>query len=92
MPTMRGLSRNQGRTGGKALGRTVDPFPELTAREREVLDLIAGGRNNAQIARTLEITGKTVSNHISAIFAKLQVAERAEAIVRAREAGLGTAH
>jgi DNA-binding NarL/FixJ family response regulator len=75
-----------------SLGRTADPFPELTAREREVLDLIAAGRSNSQIASTLQITGKTVSNHISAIFAKLQVADRAEAIVRAREAGLGTAH
>jgi DNA-binding NarL/FixJ family response regulator len=75
-----------------SLGCTADPFPELTAREREVLDLIAAGRSNSQIASTLQITGKTVSNHISAIFAKLQVADRAEAIVRAREAGLGTAH
>jgi len=67
----------------------TDPFPELTAREREVLDLIAAGRANAAIARHLVISPKTVSNHISAIFAKLQVADRAEAIVRARQAGLG---
>ena len=72
------------------IGRTLEPFPELTAREREVLDPIAAGRNNRQLARLLEITGKTVSNHSSAIFAKLQVADRAEAIVRARDAGLGT--
>jgi DNA-binding NarL/FixJ family response regulator len=51
-----------------------------------VLDLIAAGRRNAN---QLSISGKTVSNHISAIFAKLQVADRAEAIVRARQAGLG---
>ena len=72
--------------------RTADPFPELTSREREVLDLIAAGRNNTGIGGELAITPKTVSNHISAIFAKLQVADRAEAIVRAREAGLGTRH
>ncbi|GAA3261517.1 response regulator [Dactylosporangium siamense] len=65
------------------------PFPELTGREREVLDLIAAGRPNHGIARDLVISAKTVSNHISAIFAKLQVADRAEAIIRAREAGLG---
>ena len=65
------------------------PFPELTPREREVLDLIAAGRSNAAIARELVISPKTVSNHISAIFAALQVADRATAIVRARRAGLG---
>jgi DNA-binding NarL/FixJ family response regulator len=67
----------------------ADPFPELTVREREVLDLIAAGRPNGEIGRRLGIAGKTVANHISNIFAKLQVADRAEAIVRAREAGLG---
>jgi DNA-binding NarL/FixJ family response regulator len=65
------------------------PFPELTPREREVLDLIAAGRSNGAIARQLVISPKTVSNHISAIFAALQVADRATAIVRARRAGLG---
>jgi DNA-binding NarL/FixJ family response regulator len=67
----------------------VTPFPELTDREREVLNLIAAGHDNAAIASQLFIAGKTVSNHISNIFAKLQVADRSEAIVRAREAGLG---
>jgi DNA-binding NarL/FixJ family response regulator len=67
----------------------VRPFPELTGRERDVLDLIAAGLPNATIATRLGVAGKTVGNHISAIFAKLQVASRAEAIVRAREAGLG---
>jgi len=67
--------------------RTV--FPELTAREREVLDLIATGRTNAAIAAKLGLASNTVSNHISNIFAKLQVANRAEAIIRARDAGLG---
>jgi len=67
----------------------VQAFPELTAREREVLDLIAAGRNNREIAGELYLSPKTVRNHISNIFTKLQVADRAQAIVRAREAGLG---
>jgi DNA-binding NarL/FixJ family response regulator len=69
--------------------RVDAPFPELTDREREVLDLIAGGLTNTAIARRLGLAGKTVGNHISNIFAKLQVAGRAEAIVRARREGLG---
>ena len=64
-------------------------FPELSGREREVLDLIASGESNAAIARRLVLSPHTVSNHISSIFAKLQVASRAEAIVRARREGLG---
>lgn len=64
-------------------------FPELTDRERELLDLIAQGFNNQKIADRLYISSKTVSNHISNIFNKLQVADRAQAIVKAREAGLG---
>ena len=67
----------------------VVPFPELTDREREVLTLIAQGLSNNDIAGRLHIASKTVSNHISNIFNKLQVAERAQAIVKAREAGLG---
>lgn len=70
---------------------TVDVFPELTAREREVLDLVAAGRPNPQIASALFLSPKTVRNIVSAIFTKLHVADRAEAIVRAREAGLGRA-
>lgn len=67
-----------------------DPvFPELTGREREVLSLIAAGHNNGVIANMLCLSPKTVRNHISNVFAKLHVADRAEAIVRAREAGLG---
>jgi DNA-binding NarL/FixJ family response regulator len=69
--------------------RSPTPFPELTTREREVLDLIAAGRNNHQIAEALTLSGKTVANHISAIFAKLQVADRTQAILRARDAGMG---
>lgn len=63
-------------------------FPELTDREREVLALIAQGLNNSEIAQRLHLSGKTVRNHVSNIFAKLQVADRAQAIVRARRAGL----
>jgi DNA-binding NarL/FixJ family response regulator len=65
------------------------PFPGLTSREREVLDYIAAGLRNADIARVMTIAPKTVGNHISAIFSKLQVTDRGEAIIRAREAGLG---
>jgi DNA-binding NarL/FixJ family response regulator len=67
----------------------ADAFPELTAREREVLDLLAKGRSNNEIARDLYLSPKTVRNHISNVFAKLRVADRAQAIIRAREAGLG---
>jgi DNA-binding NarL/FixJ family response regulator len=67
-------------------------FPQLTDRERQVLDLIAQGNSNQAIAQSLVLSPKTVRNHVSNIFAKLQVADRAEAIVRAREAGLGQRH
>lgn len=70
-------------------GMSVSPFPELTDREREVLDLIAEGLDNRQIANRLYISNKTVSNHISNIFTKLHLSDRAQAIVAAREAGLG---
>jgi len=70
------------------LPRTRQPFPELTERERDILVLIAEGKNNAEIADRLVINMKTVSNHISSIFNKLQVADRAQAIVKARDAGL----
>ncbi len=66
-----------------------ETFPELTAREREVLDHIARGLSNAEIAGELYLSQKTIRNHVSNIFLKLQVADRAQAIVRAREAGLG---
>ena len=66
------------------------PFPDLTDREREVLELIAAGENNQEIAQQLHISAKTVSNHISNVFNKLQVADRAQAIVKARQAGLGS--
>ena len=64
-------------------------FPELTERERVILGRIADGLDNGEIARELGLSVKTVRNHASNIFAKLQVAHRAQAIVRAREAGLG---
>ncbi|HLA97068.1 MAG TPA: response regulator transcription factor [Anaerolineales bacterium] len=64
-------------------------FPELSEREREILKFIAQGHNNATIAERLLLRTKTVQNHVSNIFSKLQVADRAQAIVRAREAGLG---
>ncbi len=65
-------------------------FPELTEREREVLTLIAQGLTNQAIAARLVLSEKTVRNHVSNIFSKLQVADRAEAIIRARDAGLDT--
>jgi DNA-binding NarL/FixJ family response regulator len=70
-------------------GGTVRPFPMLTDREREILGMIGAGWSNTDIARRLVLSDKTVRNHVSNIFAKLQVADRAQAIVRAREAGLG---
>lgn len=66
-------------------------FPELTEREREILQFIAQGHSNQEIASRLVLSLKTVQNHVSNIFSKLQVADRAQAIVRAREAGLGQA-
>jgi DNA-binding NarL/FixJ family response regulator len=70
--------------------RPTEPaFPELTPREREVLSLIAEGLANPAIATRLSVSPNTVGNHISSIFGKLRVASRAEAIVRARDKGLG---
>ncbi|HET7703908.1 MAG TPA: response regulator transcription factor [Candidatus Limnocylindrales bacterium] len=67
----------------------IPAFPELSDREREVLELIARGMSNQQIVDRLVISPKTVRNHVSNIFSKMQVRDRAEAVVRAREAGLG---
>ena len=64
-------------------------FPRLTDREREILKLIAQGHPNPSIARQLHLSTKTVGNYVSNIFTKLQVADRAQAIIRAREAGFG---
>ncbi len=65
-------------------------FPELTEREREILTLIAQGYTNTAIAEQLVLSSKTGRNHVSNIFGKLQVAGRSEAIIRARDAGLGS--
>jgi DNA-binding NarL/FixJ family response regulator len=64
-------------------------WADFSDREREVLDLIAAGTANADIAKRLFLSPKTIRNHVSSIFTKLQVADRAQAIVRARAAGLG---
>jgi DNA-binding NarL/FixJ family response regulator len=64
-------------------------FPELTEREEEVLSLVAQGKSNQQIARQLFVSLKTVRNHVSNILLKLQVADRAQAVIRARDAGMG---
>ena len=66
-----------------------DPFPDLTAREREILDLLAAGLPNASIADRLSLSPKTVANNVSSIFTKLGVADRPSAIIQARNAGLG---
>jgi DNA-binding NarL/FixJ family response regulator len=71
-----------------ASSSTGAPFPELTERELEVLRLISQGLNNQEITQKLVLSSKTVRNHITNIYSKLQVADRAQAIVRAREAGL----
>jgi DNA-binding NarL/FixJ family response regulator len=70
-------------------GSRAAAFPSLTEREREVLEMIAAGKGNATITHQLMISLKTVRNHVSNIFTKLQVSERAQAIVKARDAGLG---
>jgi DNA-binding NarL/FixJ family response regulator len=84
---------------GRVLGYLTRPlsahdehvFPDLTQREREILALLAAGQTNSRIASSLSLSSKTIRNNVSSIFAKLQVADRAEAIVRARRAGLGVA-
>ena len=66
--------------------RPATPFPDLTPREREVLDLLADGARNSEIARQLGMTDKTVRNHVSAILMKLQVTDRTAAAIKARDA------
>jgi DNA-binding NarL/FixJ family response regulator len=68
-----------------------ETFPQLTEREREVLELLARGYDNRRIARELFLSDKTVRNHVSNVLARLDVADRSEAILRARRAGLGGA-
>ncbi|WP_410793442.1 response regulator [Kribbella sp. C-35] len=67
----------------------TDPFPELTTREREILDLLAAGLSNPAIATRLDLAPKTVANNVSTIFTKLGTADRSTAIIQARNAGLG---
>ena len=82
------------RLAGYFAGLTAVPareaFPQLTDREREVLDLLARGLDNRRIARELVLSDKTVRNHVSNVLAKLEVDDRAEAVLRARNAGLGS--
>ena len=81
------------RLGGLFASRAAVPgqvaFPSLTAREQEVLDLVARGYDNRRIARELFLSDKTVRNHVSNVLTKLEVTDRAEAARRARNAGLG---
>jgi DNA-binding NarL/FixJ family response regulator len=77
-------------TAGTAIRPAAAPFPQLSERETEVLSMVADGKTNPEIARTLFLSPKTVRNHVSNIFTKLHVADRAHAIAQARNAGLGT--
>jgi DNA-binding NarL/FixJ family response regulator len=74
-------------TAGRTAARV--PFPELTDREREVLDLVARGFDNATISRRLVLSPKTVRNHITNVLSKIGSTDRSSAIVAAREGGLG---
>jgi DNA-binding NarL/FixJ family response regulator len=74
----------------RSSGASLAPFPELTDREREVLELIAAGHDNRTIAAQLHISVKTVANNVSAILVKLHLRDRAHAVATARDAGLGT--
>lgn len=65
------------------------PFPQLTEREIQILDQLAAGRSNTEISERLHLSAKTIANYVSAILAKLQLSQRSQAIVQAREAGLG---
>jgi DNA-binding NarL/FixJ family response regulator len=76
-------------TPGRGPTAADQAFPNLTEREREILSLIAEGYTNTAIAARLYLSSKTVRNYVSSIFTKLEVTDRSQAIVRAREAGLG---
>lgn len=84
-----GVAKRMSQHFAASAGNSPHPFPELTSREREVLDLLAQGQTNASIALRLALSPKTVRNHVSNVFNKLEVSGRAEAIAKAREAGLG---
>jgi len=75
--------------GGAVGAAAAQPFPELTAREREVLELMAQGLDNASIARRLFLSEKTVRNRVSDVLAKLRARTRSEAVAKARDAGIG---
>ena len=81
--------RLAGYFAGLAAVPAREVFPQLTEREREVLDLVARGLDNRRIARELVLSEKTVRNHVSNVLAKLDASDRAEAVLRARNAGLG---
>lgn len=92
LAALHGGQRHGGRRPLATAPRVAVPaqlFPDLTDREREVLEWVAQDCNNAQIAEGLVISPKTIRNHVSNVFSKLQVTDRAQAIIRAREAGLG---
>jgi DNA-binding NarL/FixJ family response regulator len=74
---------------GAARDYRAQTFPELTGREREVLELVAAGLGNHEVARRLRLSEKTVRNHVSAVLTKLQLPDRAAAVARARDSGLG---
>ena len=74
---------------GAGVGAGAAAFPQLTDREREILDHLARGRSNAAIAEALYLSPRTVANHVSSILGKLHLADRTEAAIRARDAGLG---
>lgn len=97
LATVRGVHAGQAVIGAdvaRRLGSLVgsptpeDPFPDLTARERETLNLLAGGATTVQIADRLGVSSKTVRNHLSSIFTKLEALDRTQAILKARAAGL----
>ena len=81
---------NAWRPSAPAVEPSPEWLPELSEREREILDLLADGESNPSIAAKLRLSPKTIRNHVSVIFDKLQVADRRQAMLRAREAGLGT--
>jgi DNA-binding NarL/FixJ family response regulator len=70
-------------------GALTDPFPELTPRERSVLEALAGGATTSQIAARLGLSQKTIRNHLSSIFTKLRVTDRTQAVIKARAHGIG---
>jgi DNA-binding NarL/FixJ family response regulator len=78
-----------GAVAGRDGARSAGPFPELTDRERDVLTLLTSGRSNAEIGAELQLSLKTVRNHVSAIPVKLGVRDRTQAVVRAQEEGFG---